>query len=117
MTADTNEDLSLAVKVLRSQKRADTYLYLPEQDVYEELPEALQKHFGEAIEFLNFSLHANKKLAQVDAKKVMQGLAEQGYFLQLPPSTQPVPQPEKDAQLDVTPSKASADDTTRNFPA
>jgi len=76
----------IEVKVLRSGRRRDTYLFLCEEDEYENLPEALRTQFGEATEFLNFTLTADRKLAQVQAHVVMQALQTQGFYLQLPPN-------------------------------
>ena len=63
---DEGEEKGVEVQVYRSGKRADTYLYLPIADAYEDLPEALQQHFGEATAFLSFWLHEERYLAQAD---------------------------------------------------
>lgn len=82
-------DAGVEVQVLRSAKRADTYLYLPVDDAYEELPEALREHFGEATSFLTFTLHEQRFLAQSDPRQVLAALREQGFYLQLPPQNDP----------------------------
>jgi uncharacterized protein YcgL (UPF0745 family) len=73
------------VSVYRSLKKAQTYVYLPSDQDYESLPEALIEQFGDAVLFLTFELHEKKKLAQVEAKSVLAALRNQGFFLQLPP--------------------------------
>jgi len=73
------------VQVLRSHRRADTYLYLPVADSYDDLPEALRTHFGEASQFLTFFLDENRYLAQADPLQVLAALDKQGFYLQLPP--------------------------------
>ena len=80
---------SLEVRVFRSHKKAQTYVYLPADQEYESLPEAFIEQFGQATEFLTFELHENSKLAQVDARAVLAALNKQGFFLQLPPQTNP----------------------------
>ena len=75
----------MEVTVYRSAKRAETYAFLPTAESFETLPEALQAHFGEPTAFLNFWLHEEKLLAQADAKQVLAAIAEQGFYLQLPP--------------------------------
>ncbi len=75
------------VVVYRSNRRADTYLYLPASATFEELPEALRHQFGEATAFLEFALHADRYLAQADADTVLKALAGQGFYLQLPPGS------------------------------
>ena len=77
-------DGALAVKVLRSSKRADTYLYMREMDEYLDLPEALQSQFGEAEAFLSFELTAERTLAIADAEAVLRAILEQGFYLQMP---------------------------------
>jgi uncharacterized protein YcgL (UPF0745 family) len=91
---DTSDTLSsedaghggMEVRVLRSDKRADTYLFVPEDGQYEDLPQGLRDGFGEAKPFLSFFLHQHKLLAQADAAKVLKSLREHGFYLQLPPS-------------------------------
>ncbi len=74
------------VKVLRSAKRDLTYVYLRTDVSYEDLPEALRLHFGEATQFLEFELHAGRALAQADTATVLAALEQQGFYLQLPPA-------------------------------
>ncbi len=76
---------NLDVVVYRSQKRADTYVYLPAGAEYDDLPDAFRDHFGEATAFLEFELHEERFLAQADAGAVLKALEEQGFYLQLPP--------------------------------
>lgn len=73
------------VTVYRSARRAETYAFLPAENTFETLPEALQTHFGEATAFLTFRLHEKKVLAQADARQVLADIAAQGFYLQLPP--------------------------------
>lgn len=76
---------AIEVSVYRCHKKAQTYVYLPSDQEYADLPEAFVAQFGEASEFLTFVLHAEKRLAQVDAGKVIAAIRSQGFFLQLPP--------------------------------
>jgi uncharacterized protein YcgL (UPF0745 family) len=71
--------------VYRSDKKPDTYLYLLDSLDYQDLPADLQQVFGEALLVMDLQLSAERKLAQVDVARVMQELATEGYFLQLPP--------------------------------
>ena len=73
------------VVVYRSHRRADTYVYLPAESEFEDLPEAFREHFGEASAFLDFVLHPARQLAQADPIVVLRALSEQGFYLQLPP--------------------------------
>jgi uncharacterized protein YcgL (UPF0745 family) len=74
-----------ACKVFRSDKNAETYLYLAKGHEFADLPSELQQSFGEPAFVMDLELSTDRKLARVDVEKVMQGLQENGYYLQLPP--------------------------------
>lgn len=71
--------------VYRSSKKAECYLYIDKQRGLSCLPEALLELFGKPISVMTMILRPEKTLARVDVVKVIDGLATQGYFLQLPP--------------------------------
>ena len=88
MTSEPNgveEKRGIEDQVYRSGKKAYNYLFLPIADAYEDLPEALQEHFGEATAFLSFWLHEERYLAQSDPRQVLAAISQQGFYLQLPP--------------------------------
>ena len=70
--------------VYRSKKRLNTYLFLPEQGNFSDIPESLLKLFGEAEFSFDFKLYPERKLTLADAGEVMRNITENGYFLQLP---------------------------------
>jgi uncharacterized protein YcgL (UPF0745 family) len=72
-------------QVLRSEKKDETYLFLTENQSFDELPEGLRAMFGEPIFVLDLQLSPKSKLARVDVNSVLESLRERGYFLQLPP--------------------------------
>jgi len=72
-------------KVFRSEKKAETYLYLADSLPFDDLPAELRDQFGEAIFVLSLELSESQKLARVDVVKVLESLADSGYYLQLPP--------------------------------
>lgn len=72
-------------KVYRSERKPETYLYLAAGREFNDLPEPLQKQFGEPAFVMQFHLDEGRKLARVDADAVRQALATDGYYLQLPP--------------------------------
>ena len=76
----------MQVYVYRSSLRADTYLYLKEQDAFDDLPEGLLKLFGEPVFALEFEFTPDRKLAQEDPAKVRSNLESQGFHLQMPPA-------------------------------
>jgi len=71
--------------VYKSNKKADSYIYVNQKDNFEEIPEQLLQLFGEPEFTLEFDLTEDRKLALADARQVIQSLSEQGYYLQMPP--------------------------------
>lgn len=74
--------------VYRSRRRADAYLYLPRQDDFSEVPDALMRLFGAADLALEFELTPERRLAQADAVQVLGNLRGQGFHLQMPPANE-----------------------------
>lgn len=70
--------------VYRSPRKRDTYLYLPEADVFSQLPPGLMRVFGQPQFALEFDLTPGRRLAAADAGQVLENLRRQGYFLQMP---------------------------------
>jgi len=77
--------MEIKCDVYRSANKPDTYLYLDAEILPEELPDVLKHLLGELTAFLNLSLTHHSKLAQADIAEVLQSLADQGYYLQMPP--------------------------------
>ena len=75
----------IEVKIFRSSKKIDTYIYLPIEAEFDDLPEALRKQFGRTVFVMELLLTTSLKLALFDAATVMQGIAKDGFFLQFPP--------------------------------
>ena len=71
--------------VYRSRSKADTYLYLPNKEQFDAVPEALLKQFGQPEFALAIQLDKRERLAQADIEKVRQALVDPGYYLQIPP--------------------------------
>jgi len=71
--------------VYKSNKKADSYIYVNQKDNFEEIPEQLLLLFGKPEFALEFELTEDRKLALADARHVIQSLSEQGYYLQMPP--------------------------------
>ena len=75
----------IACRVYRSEKRAETYLYLAAEWGFEDLPDELRQMFGEAISVMRLELTPESKLARVDTRTVLESLDQRGFYLQLPP--------------------------------
>lgn len=72
--------------VYKSQKRADTYVYLAARDDFSRLSASLQAGLLPLTFVLEVALTPERKLARENAQKVRENLASQGFHLQLPPS-------------------------------
>lgn len=72
--------------VYKSQRKADTYVYLAKRDDFEPLPEALKSMLGGLQFVLELELSPERKLARVDAASVMTHLQSTGFFVQMPPT-------------------------------
>ena len=79
---------SVSCYVYRSKSKTGMYVYLSEKDNFELLPDDLITRLG-TIEFtFSFELTESRKLAQLDAKQVLNQMQEKGFFLQMtPPNT------------------------------
>jgi uncharacterized protein YcgL (UPF0745 family) len=74
-------------QVYKSPRRQETYLYVAMSEGLERVPKALLENFGEPEQVMILKLDEDRQLARVDAEQVRQSIREEGFFLQLPPST------------------------------
>ncbi len=70
--------------IYRSPKKEGLYLYVPKAKGLSDVPEPLLTMFGKPELAFTLVLTPEKKLAKEDITKVLSGLSEKGYFLQLP---------------------------------
>ncbi|MES9963188.1 MAG: YcgL domain-containing protein [Candidatus Sedimenticola sp. 20ELBAFRAG] len=82
-------DDTLPCWIYRSSRKDEMYLYLAEEDAFDELPELLMKQFGTPTLVMELGLHPERILARVEVDKVMAGLKENGFYLQMPPKLEP----------------------------
>lgn len=73
--------------VYKSQRKADTYLYLAARDDFACVPSALLSHLGALRFVLDVALTPERKLAQADPAVVRANLASRGFFVQMPATT------------------------------
>lgn len=69
--------------IYRSERKADTYLYLVEKDDFSQVPQELLAVFGEPEFSFQFELTAERSLAKEDSAVVYENLKQQGYHLQI----------------------------------
>lgn len=74
--------------IYKSSKKAETYLYVEKRDDFSKVPEPLLTTFGKPQFVMLFNLGGQKQLVRVANEKVSDALAEQGFYLQLPPKTE-----------------------------
>ena len=72
-------------KVFRSEKKSFHYVFITEDSEFADLPESLRQLFGEPEQIIQLDLDKTTKLANADIEIVRKQLAEDGYYLQLPP--------------------------------
>jgi uncharacterized protein len=75
--------------IFKSARKQEMYLYLAQEDGYDDLPEMLRQHFGKALFVMQLDLQPGRPLARADVAIVMNALEEQGYYLQMPPKLEP----------------------------
>ena len=71
--------------VYKSQRKADTFVYLAARDDFERIPEPLRTPLGELTFVLEVALTPERKLARENTETVRQNLASHGFHLQFPP--------------------------------
>jgi uncharacterized protein YcgL (UPF0745 family) len=76
---------ALTVWIYKGSRRAETYLYLPEENNFARVPDELLDAMGPLELVMELEIDEQRKLARVDARDVIKAVLEVGYFLQLPP--------------------------------
>jgi uncharacterized protein len=71
--------------VYKSQRKADTFVYLAARDDFERIPESLRVPLGELAFVLEVALTPERRLARENTDTVRQNLAERGFHIQFPP--------------------------------
>lgn len=74
--------------IYKSLVKPDTYLYIEKRDDFSRVPEKLLETFGRPQFVMLINLASKDKLAQAEKQKVLDELADKGFYLQLPPPTE-----------------------------
>tara|TARA_A100001391_G_C4912850_1_gene236947 strand:- start:86 stop:373 length:288 start_codon:yes stop_codon:yes gene_type:complete len=77
---------AMLIEVFSSQRKEEMYLYVEKAVGTKEVPEALMQQFGDARSVMTLMLDPDRRLARVKATEVLAAIAEQGFFLQMPPT-------------------------------
>lgn len=75
----------LTVWIYKGTRRAETYLYVPEENDFQRVPQDLLDALGTLELVMELELDEGRRLARVDAIEIMKGVSRVGYFLQLAP--------------------------------
>ncbi len=75
----------LTVWIYKGTRRAETYLYVPEENDFQRVPQDLLDALGTLELVMQLELDEGRRLARVDAREIMKGVSQVGYFLQLAP--------------------------------
>ncbi|SDO37110.1 YcgL domain-containing protein [Vreelandella arcis] len=79
----------LLCEIFKSTRKDEMYLYVDKRQGLESVPEALLGSFGKPQPVLTMILTADKKLARANAAEVVEAIASQGFYLQMPPGDEP----------------------------
>lgn len=75
--------------IYKSNKKEEMYLYMSQEDHFDDLPSELITMFGAPSFVMELALTPDKKLAKENSITVIQNLEQQGFHLQLPPDLKP----------------------------
>ncbi|HIL93147.1 MAG TPA: YcgL domain-containing protein, partial [Cycloclasticus sp.] len=80
-----SEKKEVSCAIYKTKKRDGLYLYVKEQDDFEDVPPEVMKQFPEPEHVFDLELSAERPLAREDVIKVISNLKTQGFHLQMPP--------------------------------
>lgn len=84
-----NQDNTIPCWIYRSPRKDEMYLYLAREEGFDDVPKPLLDRFGPPQFVMELELHPGRTLAREDVTKVMVGLKERGFHLQMPPEIRP----------------------------
>ncbi|WP_409523022.1 YcgL domain-containing protein [Nitrincola sp. MINF-07-Sa-05] len=88
----------LICSIYKSSRKDEMYLYVDKNDKLTRVPDPLMDMFGKAVHLMDMPLTGKRQLARVELDKVVEGVREKGYYLQMPP-------PREDYMLDLYPNR------------
>lgn len=81
--------MSRVVRVYRSSRTQEMYLYVDFGEDLARVPQALLDRFGKPVPVLTLKLSQERKLARAEAAAVLAQIESAGFYLQMPPPAQP----------------------------
>ncbi len=70
------------------------YLYVDKTEQLKRVPEPLLEMFGKPVHVMDMPIKRQRKLARLDSDKLLDEIAQKGFYLQMPP-------PKEDYLLDL----------------
>ncbi|ORU92715.1 MAG: hypothetical protein A6F70_03695 [Cycloclasticus sp. symbiont of Bathymodiolus heckerae] len=83
-----SEQQEVACAIYKTKKRDGLYLYVKEQDEFEDVPPEVMRQFPVPEHVFDLTLSAKRPLARADVFIVMENLRTQGFHLQMPPKVE-----------------------------
>lgn len=71
--------------IYKTRKKQGMYLYVPNKDNFDDVPDVLKEMFGKPELVTILALDKHPKVAGVDKQKLVAALNEEGFYLQMPP--------------------------------
>ena len=71
--------------VYKSSKKSETYLFVKKREDFSDVPEILLTQFGVPLLVSILNINNETKMAISCAKKVIEEIENNGFYLQLPP--------------------------------
>lgn len=71
--------------IYKSPRKDEMYLYVDKREALSRVPEPLLEMFGAPVHVMDMPLTTERKLARADTDKVLDGIEDKGYYLQMPP--------------------------------
>jgi uncharacterized protein len=72
--------------VYRSDRKLQTYLYLPATSSLASLPASIQQTLAPLVEIMRLELQKDSRLARQNAERVLVNLQTNGFHIQFPPA-------------------------------
>ena len=78
--------MSRIIQIYRSPRKQEMYLYVDKANDLVDVPADLLARFGEPEPVMTMLLDPARKLARASAAEVLDKIAAQGFYLQMPPT-------------------------------
>ena len=75
----------LLCSVYKSSRKSGMFLYVPNKDDFNAVPQALMERFGTPLLVMHIPRKTDKQLHSVSPQKLQRAFEEDGFYLQMPP--------------------------------